>query len=499
MPEVNPSVGPGLLGAAPRNARDLQHTHCGAACPARVKTVVPLAADLHDLPAYAGGLKRLRARRLRLPDGFSTGPGGWAGFRFAVGQAVLGFGAGAAAPVRAWYLRFRWAEERRKNGLRGALRMLAGEPVRALRETRHNVARYGPACRREFGVSLGTQWRQLLWLRLARGVHVSTYYQYQIFRPERRRVVSHYLQHNESTVVYRVLAYREAVDDYLLLEDKRRLERWCRERAIPTVRTVAEFEGGRLTAVEPDYADGAPPSGRDLFSKPIDLNGGMGAQRWRWVDGVWHDEAGTPHDRAAVFAVLADASRERGQLLQECLVNAPELALLTTDALSTARIITTRGLGGDPEVVAGAFRIGLRGNATDNLHRGGVAVAIDVTTGRLGGAMRPDPATMIMPLQRHPDTGVAFEGFQLPRWAEATALAVRAHALLSHIAVVGWDVAFTPDGPVIVEGNFSPEPRLTQAPSGAPLGLTNHLRYLDAQLRRSYARRPIAAARPTLP
>ena len=109
-------------------------------------------------------------------------------------------------------------------------------------------------------------------------------------------------------------------------------------------------------------------------------------------------------------------------------------------------------------------------------------------TGRLGGAVTPDPTVMIVPLDRHPDTGLAFAGFQLPHWAAATALAVRAHAALPAIAVVGWDVALTPDGPVIVEGNFSPEMRLAQAPSGVPLGDGPLLAWLDAHLRRSYAR-----------
>ena len=56
-------------------------------------------------------------------------------------------------------------------------------------------------------------------------------------------------------------------------------------------------------------------------------------------------------------------------------------------------------------------------------------------------------------LARHPDTGVPFDGFEVPCCAEAIALAVRLHREVPGLHSIGWDLAITADGPVFIEGN----------------------------------------------
>lgn len=57
---------------------------------------------------------------------------------------------------------------------------------------------------------------------------------------------------------------------------------------------------------------------------------------------------------------------------------------------------------------------------------------------------------------RHPDTGVEFVGYQLPMVPEAIALAKEAAHEIPQVAHVGWDMAITPTGPAIIEGNDFP-------------------------------------------
>jgi hypothetical protein len=56
------------------------------------------------------------------------------------------------------------------------------------------------------------------------------------------------------------------------------------------------------------------------------------------------------------------------------------------------------------------------------------------------------------------------------------------------IACVGWDVALTPSGPVLIEANFAPGVTTLQTPFDTPLGDTPYMRYMDAHLRRSFSR-----------
>jgi hypothetical protein len=129
------------------------------------------------------------------------------------------------------------------------------------------------------------------------------------------------------------------------------------------------------------------------------------------------------------------------------------------------------------------------GQSTDNFSIAGLAAPVDLHTGRVGSAIRSDERLIIASVATHPDTAAIIEGRYLPLWPEAKALTLDAHSKLTTMACVGWDVALTPAGPVLIEANWAPGARLAQAPSGVPLGETNFMRYLDRHMRRSFAPR----------
>ena len=90
--------------------------------------------------------------------------------------------------------------------------------------------------------------------------------------------------------------------------------------------------------------------------------------------------------------------------------------------------------------------------------------------------------------QGHPDTGVRFEGHAVPFYEEAVALCRRAHlALVPDLFLIGWDVAITPRGPLILEPNLFPglRPDLIR-----PEDRAAYKTGLLARLQRLYAERP---------
>ena len=48
-----------------------------------------------------------------------------------------------------------------------------------------------------------------------------------------------------------------------------------------------------------------------------------------------------------------------------------------------------------------------------------------------------------------------FAGYRLPYWNEVRELVKNVHAKLPDIKSIGWDVAITENGPILVEGNPS--------------------------------------------
>ena len=56
----------------------------------------------------------------------------------------------------------------------------------------------------------------------------------------------------------------------------------------------------------------------------------------------------------------------------------------------------------------------------------------------------------------HPVTGVPFKGLQIPFWDDTIAMMKKAVPQASKISNLGWDIAITPTGPIIIEANTIP-------------------------------------------
>ena len=94
---------------------------------------------------------------------------------------------------------------------------------------------------------------------------------------------------------------------------------------------------------------------------------------------------------------------------------------------------------------------------------GWIALLIYAQTGRVvGNALNGENQEF----ECHPVTGVRFDGFQIPCFEEAKELVLKASLESDKILVVGWDVAISEDGPVVIEGNRRPGLGIVQQVEG---------------------------------
>ena len=147
-----------------------------------------------------------------------------------------------------------------------------------------------------------------------------------------------------------------------------------------------------------------------------------------------------------------------GYLIQQRLKNHPSIVQLSgTEALQTVRIITFVDEQCRPHVIHAHFKPivgdhiidtyldGLIGNIEAPVRLSdGVLAAANQVTGNGDG---------IRIVSRHPRTGSLFEGFRLPFWDQACRVVKEAAAGFVPIRTIGWDVALTPEGVCVVEGN----------------------------------------------
>jgi uncharacterized protein len=195
-----------------------------------------------------------------------------------------------------------------------------------------------------------------------------------------------------------------------------------------------------------------------LFVKPVVGRRGKGAERWDFVEGRYRSPAGENMGPDELINRFAERSRDTPLLVQQRLSNHKDLEPLNNSALSTVRILTCLNEAGEPEIIGAAMRMAIGNNrVVDNLHAGGIAAAVDLDTGALGSASNLGADCRLGWLDRHPDSGAQITGARLPMWDEVREFAIRTHMAFDDRLLVGWDIAITPDGPVLVEGNGAPD------------------------------------------
>ena len=116
---------------------------------------------------------------------------------------------------------------------------------------------------------------------------------------------------------------------------------------------------------------------------------------------------------------------------------------------------------GKPRIVFLFFKMTVGDNVTDNFVNGttgNLICGVDPNTGTLTDAVRSKSPRWpeMVDITHHPDTGQKIGGFVLPRWDEMRELILRATATLPALGLVGWDAAFTAEGPILLESNVQP-------------------------------------------
>lgn len=135
-------------------------------------------------------------------------------------------------------------------------------------------------------------------------------------------------------------------------------------------------------------------------------------------------------------------------ILEELIVQEDRLAALHKESANTLRVATIR-FDDRVDVIFSYLRMGKGSSVIDNASAGGVFGVVDVNTGKIYAACDRFGSTF----ERHPDSGVNLIGFEIPRWNEVKELVKKTAQVLPKVRYVGWDVAVTKTGCVMIEGN----------------------------------------------
>ena len=154
----------------------------------------------------------------------------------------------------------------------------------------------------------------------------------------------------------------------------------------------------------------------------------------------------------AKIEVQSERIEGKDLIVQEFVNQHNAMDEINPHSINTIRLISIICKDGSVNFLAGMLRTSANTTPVDNFSKGGIVVGIDLGTGRLErrGFRKPGYG---FPVTAHPVTKTCFEGYQIPFWEEVLMLAAKAQRTFYQIRSIGWDIAITPKGPIIIEGN----------------------------------------------
>jgi hypothetical protein len=233
--------------------------------------------------------------------------------------------------------------------------------------------------------------------------------------------------------------------------------------SIPCVTHLCLISAGEFIAIaEPDAdLESLLERENELFIKNVSLEASDGV-----IHCLFSDAALYVNDCQVSLSDLQARLSKGVWIIQRKFQSHPVIRAVNASALNTTRIVTILDKG-KPRYLTG-FQAFATGTArTDSWDKGSIYVGIDTQNGCLkeyGFHNLSDRVNSIS--TRHPDSGVEFKGYRIPHLKEAVDLCVKAHRLFYNNFIIGWDVAITENGPLIVEANEKPGMNAVQCVDG---------------------------------
>lgn len=152
---------------------------------------------------------------------------------------------------------------------------------------------------------------------------------------------------------------------------------------------------------------------------------------------------------------------ENKVLLEENIIQHPDLEALAPNSINTLRITTLVAKDGTMHMLPHVIRMGDGKSCVDNVTSGGMFIGVG--DDGIIHAERAATETFNVPgvgnlltYDKHPTSQKTFTGFQLPYFTQCVEMVKEMAAKEPALRFLGWDLAITPTGPCLVEVNNNP-------------------------------------------
>lgn len=172
--------------------------------------------------------------------------------------------------------------------------------------------------------------------------------------------------------------------------------------------------------------------------------------------------------------VYKEVTEKPKGIVEEFIYQHPEMQRLNPSSVNTIRFVTVSWTDNHElhvDMPYATARIG-NGAMVDNMHSGGMGAAIDLDTGIICTAGGDSQCNVY---EVHPATNVPIKGFKIPMFAEAKEFVENIIKEYTLTGYIGWDIAVTRKGPMLIELNTNPSSDILQIPYA---GMNKGMRYV---------------------
>lgn len=202
-----------------------------------------------------------------------------------------------------------------------------------------------------------------------------------------------------------------------------------------------------------------------IFVKPSDGEGGVHTFKL-YAENLNSEDIG----------ILWNAMQKESFVFQENIIQNEQISKIYDKSINTIRIHTYLHEDDKVEIVSALMRFGFGGSVVDNGCSGGFFVPVDIEEWKLCGKGRTYLSAGAKTFANHPDTNVKLDGYQLPFADEIVRYVTVGAKLFSDNKLIGWDIALTENGPIVIEANAGPHVSMLQMACG---GIKTHPRYKE--------------------
>lgn len=322
-------------------------------------------------------------------------------------------------------------------------------PVRLFKLTFKLIGRHGKHIEFVTGKKQFIQIFEVLSLSLFCNIPPKAYCLYQLYLTQKKHRASNYIFSHEVSPLFNELnnhARNKAIDN------KKAFSLACKQYQLPVAPTLGEFTSGHFVNLKNQTIAKEDIERQligDVFIKPSVGSQGKEAMLWCNIgNGKYRNDGNTILTIRELVDYYSLRSINRSYLLQTRLLTHPFLSDISSRAICTLRITTLRCDDGTITHLLSALKIPYVNKNTNNI---GYLCAVDENTGELGRLY--SYRTLCNGFDNHPQLDISVQGRILPDWPKALAVALRAHSYFPEYFSLGWDVALTSSGPVLLEAN----------------------------------------------